>query len=135
MGRIIDACDRIFVAIGHVPRCHNLKVSTLPSNLGPLAILSPPDAVPSVLPVVTRIQVLPFGELSWENFERLCHRMTALDGDIEYCARYGRQGEAQEGIDIFARQADSRYHCLQAKRHSSFGATKLRDASKSCEFE
>lgn len=128
IGRIIDACDRIFATIGHVPRCHNLKVSTSTSNLGTLAILSPPNAVPSVLPVVTRIQVLPFGELSWENFERLCHRMTALDGDIEYCARYGRQGEAQEGIDIFARQADSRYHCLQAKRHSSFGSTKLRDA-------
>lgn len=72
--------------------------------------------------------MLPFGELSWENFERLCHRLTALDGDVEHCARYGRQGEAQAGIDIYARQADSRYHCLQAKRHSSFGATKLREA-------
>ena len=128
MGRIIDACYRIFATIGDVLRCHNLNVSTLPSNLGPLAILNPPDAVPSAPPVVTRIQVLPFGELSWENFERLCHRLTALDGDVEYCARYGRQGEAQAGIDIYARQADSRYHCLQAKRHSSFGATKLREA-------
>lgn len=128
MGGVIDARNRIFATIGYVPRCHNHKVSTSPSNLAPLAILSPADAVPSVLPVVTRIQVLPFGELSWENFERLCHRMTALDGDIEHCVRYGRQGDAQEGIDIYARQADSRYHCLQAKRHSSFSATKLRDA-------
>lgn len=94
----------------------------------PLAVLSPPDAVPSVLPVETRVQLLPFDALSWENFERLCHRLTALDGEVDHCARYGRQGDAQEGIDIFARQADGRYHCLQAKRHRAFGAAKLREA-------
>ena len=100
---------------------------SLPS-LTPLAVLSPPDAVPSKPPVATRYQELPFDALSWENFERLCHRLTALEGDVEHCARYGRQGDAQEGIDIFARQPDGRYHCLQAKRHRSFAAVKLRDA-------
>lgn len=72
--------------------------------------------------------MLPFDALTWENFERLCHRMMALDGDIEHCARYGRQGDAQEGIDIFARHADGRYHCIQVKRHRSFGVAKLSDA-------
>ncbi|MDX1296733.1 MAG: NACHT domain-containing protein [Pseudomonas sp.] len=96
--------------------------------LTPFAILSPADGVPSRHPVATRVQVLPFDALSWENFERLCHRLTALEGDVEHCARYGRQGDAQEGIDIFARQADGSYHCLQAKRHRSFDAAKLRDA-------
>lgn len=94
----------------------------------PLSILSPPNELPSAPPISTRIQVLPFDALSWENFERLCHRLTALDGDVEHCARYGRQGDAQEGIDIFARQSDGCYHCLQAKRHQRFGATKLRKA-------
>lgn len=91
------------------------------------ALAGPPDATP-LAPVNTRIQLLPFEALSWENFERLCHRLTAIRGDVEYCARFGRQGEAQEGIDIYARQADGRYHCLQAKRHQSFDARKLRDA-------
>lgn len=99
-----------------------------PLLIGRPAVLSPPDRVPSVSPVATRVQSLPFDALSWENFERLCHRLIALGGDIEHCARYGLQGDAQEGIDIFARQADGRYHCLQAKRHRSFGAAKLRDA-------
>ena len=99
-----------------------------PPTLAPLAVLSPPDAVPSELPVVTRVQQLPFGALTWENFERLCHRMTALDGNVEHCVRYGRQGDAQEGIDIFARQVNGRYHCLQAKRHRTFDAAKVRDA-------
>jgi len=94
----------------------------------PLAARSPPDNVPTVPPVVTRAQQLPFGELTWENFERLCYRLTRLDGDVEHCARYGRQGDAQEGIDIFARQLDGHYYCLQAKRHRSFGPAKLRDA-------
>lgn len=108
--------------------CKNVVMPVSLPALAPLSVLSPADAVPSVLPVVTRVQVLPFGELSWENFERLCHRLTALDGDVEHCARYGRQGDAQEGIDVFARQADGRYLCLQAKRHRSFDAAKLRDA-------
>lgn len=99
-----------------------------PPALAPLAVLSPPDGVPSKLPVVTRIQHLPFGALTWENFERLCHRLAALDGDVEHCARFGRQGDAQEGIDVFARQTDGRYHCLQAKRHRTFDGAKLRNA-------
>jgi energy-coupling factor transporter ATP-binding protein EcfA2 len=89
---------------------------------------SPPDGVPPAPPVATRIQSLPFGELTWENFERLCRRLVALDGDVEHCARYGRQGDAQAGIDIYARQTNGRYHCLQAKRHQSFGAAKIREA-------
>nr|MBW0151060.1 NACHT domain-containing protein [Phenylobacterium sp.] len=93
-----------------------------------LAIFAPPDSIVSVPPVATRVQLLPFEALAWENFERLCHRMTAIHGDVEYCARYGSQGEAQEGIDIYARLANGRYHCLQAKRHKNFGATKLRKA-------
>lgn len=97
-------------------------------TIAPLSVLSAPDRVPSVLPVRTRVQKLPFNELTWENFERLCHRLMALDGDVEYCARYGRQGDAQEGIDIFARQTDGRYHCLQAKCHRVFNASKLRKA-------
>jgi hypothetical protein len=101
---------------------------TLPSVFTTLNLLSPPDAVPSTYPVETRVQVLPFDALSWENFERLCHRLTALDGNVENCERYGRQGDAQEGIDIFARQPDGKYHCLQAKRHRRYGAANLRQA-------
>jgi hypothetical protein len=30
------------------------------------------DGVPAHRPVIIKVQVLPFGELTWENFERLC---------------------------------------------------------------
>ncbi len=109
-------------------RCHHVTMRATPSAHESPAVLAPPDGVPLELPVSTRVQTLPFEKLTWQNFERLCHRLTALDGDVEHCVRYGRQGDAQEGIDIFARRADGRYHCLQAKRHHSFGPANLRDA-------
>ena len=89
-------------------------------------VTSPPDNVPQAPPVATRLQCLPFGELTWENFERLCHRLVSQEGDVEHCALYGRQGDAQAGIDVYARHINGRYHCLQAKRRKSFDATKLR---------
>lgn len=108
--------------------CQYVTMHSPLSDISTLGVLSPPDAVPSSHPVETRVQVLPFEALSWENFERLCHRMIALDGNVEHCARYGRQGDVQEGIDIFARQSDGKYHCLQAKRHRTYGPAKLRQA-------
>lgn len=106
----------------------NRSMPSPASPLAPLSIHRPPDAVPAISPVATRAHSLPFTELTWENFERLCHRLTALEGGIEHCARYGRQGEAQEGIDIYARQPDGRYVCVQAKRHRAFTAAMVRKA-------
>ncbi|MBB5720194.1 energy-coupling factor transporter ATP-binding protein EcfA2 [Stakelama sediminis] len=100
--------------------------SEVPSAI--TGLFGPPDGVPPSPPTQTRAQLLPFAELSWENFERLCHRLAALDGNVEHCARHGRQGDAQAGIDIYARYPDGRYHCLQVKRHSNFGPAKIREA-------
>ena len=91
------------------------------SRIEPRGFEAPPDATPQP-PVRTKSSVLPFGELTWENFERLCYRLAKRAGAVEYCARYGQQGEAQEGIDIFARLDDGTYDCWQAKRHKSFCA-------------
>lgn len=70
---------------------------------------APVDAVPAHPPVITRIQVLPFGELTWENFERLCYRLAGRTERVEYVARYGRSGQAQQGIDLFARIASGKW--------------------------
>ncbi|WP_423600021.1 NACHT domain-containing protein [Roseateles sp. MS654] len=97
-------------------------------NSEDISLASAADGVPAVLPVATREQVLPFGQLTWENFERLCYRLVRLDGDVEHAARYGRQGDAQEGLDVYVRQGNSRYHCLQAKRHKAFSSAQLVEA-------
>ena len=75
---------------------------------------------------MTRIQELPFGELTWENFERLCYRIASLDTDVEECRRYGRLGQAQQGIDIYARRSDGRYDVWQCKRYSTVSSADLR---------
>ncbi|WP_271009435.1 NACHT domain-containing protein [Paucibacter sp. B51] len=99
-----------------------------PLNLEVASLASPADGVPTVRPVATREQVLPFGRLTWENFERLCYRLVRLDADVEHAARYGRQGDAQEGLDIYVRQGNGRYHCVQAKRHKAFSSAQLAEA-------
>lgn len=93
--------------------------------VAPLALLSPPDRVPASPPASTRHQRLPLESLTWENFERLCHRLTAHDATVEYCERYGRQGDEQGGIDIFGRLSGGRYACLQAKRHKDYSPSEL----------
>lgn len=92
------------------------------------SIHSPPDGVPARPPTSTRAQQLPFGDLTWENFERLCHRLAGLSAAVEFCARYGRPGQAQRGIDVYARRVDGTYDTWQAKRHRSFGASQVKKA-------
>jgi hypothetical protein len=69
-------------------------------------------------PVETRVQVLPLGDLTWENFERLCYRLASRSGDVSECRRYGTQGQGQQGIDIYIRRAsDGGYSTWQCKRY------------------
>lgn len=74
-------------------------------------------------PVRGRLQNLPFGELEWENFERLCYRTARQTGDVErWAVLYGGRGQKQDGIDIYVRRpATSRYVCWQSKRHKMPG--------------
>ncbi|MGC2236180.1 MAG: NACHT domain-containing protein [Pyrinomonadaceae bacterium] len=82
-------------------------------------------------PTTTRIQLLPFGDLTWENFERLCLRLTKLENDVEHCQLYGLKGQDQEGIDIFARKTSSDlYSVYQCKRENNFTASKIKAAVK-----
>ena len=106
---------------------------------------TPPDVLP---PVDTRHQLLPLSGLAWENFERLCLRLLALDVETVHVSTmsrsmetttpatgmYGRRGQAQAGIDVYARDGlilgDSpparRYVSLQARRIQSVTEGTLR---------
>ena len=51
------------------------------------------------------------------------------DSDVEFCQLYGVQGDAQLGIDIFARRgSDDKYSVYQCKREKKFGPAKIRAA-------
>jgi energy-coupling factor transporter ATP-binding protein EcfA2 len=80
-------------------------------------------------PVQTRVQRLPFRELQWQDFERLCLRLARRDTDPEDCRFYGTQGDDQQGIDLLGRVrgSDERY-VYQCKREKKFGPANIRAA-------
>ncbi|MBZ9662280.1 hypothetical protein LB523_24835 [Mesorhizobium sp. ESP-6-4] len=91
----------------------------------------PASSTPGSTPVQTNKQDLPYGELTWEDYERLCFRLAQEDAEVEYCALYGRQGQPQEGIDVFSRKSGGlKYSCWQAKRHKSVTAAKIKTIVK-----
>ncbi len=89
----------------------------------PVWVFEPPGESNIPPPVETRDQELPFGLLTWQNFERLCLRLARTDGDVERCRLFGTQGQEQGGIDIYvSRKSTPKYAVWQSKRHKSFSA-------------
>jgi hypothetical protein len=79
-------------------------------------------------PVHTLAPLLPTELLTWEDFERLCLRMARLSSEIEHSRLYGVRGQAQEGIDLFARSFTGEYTVYQCKRVESLTAADIRAA-------
>jgi hypothetical protein len=47
---------------------------------------------------------------------RLTNVFTGRPARVEHVARYGRSGQSQQGIDLFARRASGKYEVWQAKQ-------------------
>lgn len=99
------------------------------SKMTKTAITAPASHVPPFTSVRTAAQALPFSDLSWENFEKLCYRLAGKQADIESHSLYGRGGQPQQGIDIFARKRNGRYDTWQAKCYAKYTH---RDLKKAC---
>lgn len=54
-------------------------------------------------PIDTKADVLPLGQLAWEDVERLFVRLLETESDIERAALFGLPGQAQQGIDVYGR--------------------------------
>lgn len=101
----------------------SLPITPLPSWL------ETPPSTEILPPVDTKAQDLPFGCLSWEDFQRLCLRLIRFEANVEHCQTYGTPGQKQEGIDLFARQKLSeKYRVYQCKRVEDFGPTDIKKA-------
>jgi hypothetical protein len=88
-------------------------------------------------PIVSNVQSLPLEKLSWEDFEKLCLAIVQIKFSINDCEIYGTKGQAQEGIDIFAKQENGRYSTYQCKRYKEFepdDLAKIVDFFKSKKF-
>ncbi len=89
----------------------------------------PPAARVAAPPARARLQELPFGDLSWNDFERLCLRIVRREAEVEECRLYGTAGQAQEGIDLYARTKGApKYFVYQCKRVEEFSPAEIRDA-------
>ena len=97
--------------------------STVPKYLFEL-----PESVIDTPPVESRVPELPFEKLSWRDFERLVFRLARTDANVEYCAPYGRPGQAQHGIDVYARMTGGGHICWQAKNRKDVNASDIKSA-------
>ena len=79
------------------------------------------------LPIEGNQMELPLGEMSWGDFEKLILRMVEYveDFDKTDCEIYGRPGQKQDGIDIYALKANNKYNTYQCKRYDSFSISHL----------
>ena len=94
----------------------------------PAYLLELPESVVEVPPVETRVPELPCDQLSWQDFERLVFRLARKNSDVVYCAPYGRPGQAQDGIDVYARLSGGKHVCWQARNRKDVGASDIEKA-------
>ena len=99
------------------------EVPTVPAYLREL-----PESLVESPPVETRIPELPFDQLSWRDFERLVYRLLRKNADVVYCALYGRSGQNQDGIDVYARLSGGRHDCWQARNRKNINVSDIKKA-------
>ncbi|GLY99835.1 hypothetical protein [Actinoplanes sp. NBRC 103695] len=88
-------------------------------------------------PVKTNLQVLPVGQLSWPDAEKLFLRLLETVRPVSYAKLFGTPGQGQEGIDAYARlpldltaadAAGRDYITLQSRRVQALTAAKIKKA-------
>lgn len=86
-----------------------------------------PDSSYYKPPISGNQMELPLKEMAWKDFEKLCLRMVEyVEGfEIKDCETFGRLGQKQDGVDIYARKDINEYSTFQCKRHQSISVTDL----------
>ncbi len=88
-------------------------------------------------PLDTRAQVLPIGELQWDDVERLFVRLLDTVQPLQFVKLFGVRGQAQAGIDAYARltidltqdgDGGRDYISLQSRRVRSLTPAKITKA-------
>jgi hypothetical protein len=103
----------------------------------PAMLWTVPDGAWPAPPIVTRPALLPTGQLTWENAERLFTRLLETQAHVEHATLYGVSGQKQGGIDVYARTVPTleasktpskSYVALQSRRVSTLTATSIAEA-------
>jgi hypothetical protein len=88
--------------------------------------------------VESLLQILPLGDISWENFERLCDRLITKYVAIFDYHRYGKPGEDQQSADVLFpgwRDGQLLRGGYQRKRYESFSASDVTKAVSSFKYK
>jgi len=91
-----------------------------------------PDTVKKP-PSQAKGQLLPFEDLSFENFQRLSVRLLKSLKVVSHCQEFGIPGQGQDGIDLYARTPDDhKLEVWQCKRYikTKFQPSHVKDAVK-----
>lgn len=95
----------------------------------PAHLREPPSGPLPSLPPETTLQQLPFGDLRWEDFERLVWRLVFSEADVEESRLYGVRGQDQSGIDLYGRiRAGGGHRVYQCKRYDRLRPGDIRAA-------
>lgn len=89
---------------------------------------SGPDRIPAVSHHGDRLDLLPFHDLDWPDFERLQWRILRDVEGLRHAQFYGSPGQAQAGLDLVAKSTDGSVVALQSKRVKQFGASDITNA-------
>ena len=81
-------------------------------------------------PTRTETQELPFMNLLWQDFEKLCYHLISKDKEVEEVKYNKIQGVTQDGIDIIAWMKDKKKVVYQCKRHKKYTPSQLVKAIK-----
>jgi hypothetical protein len=107
------------------------------ANRGEAILWAAPTGALPAPPIDTRPQVLPVGALEWPDAEKLFLRLLDAVRPVQYAWLFGVPGQAQAGIDAYARLplelTDSStggrdYITLQSRRVKSLTAARIKKA-------
>lgn len=73
-------------------------------------------------------ELLPFGSMGWENFERLCLAYAETTAEFVDASLYGTRGHTQQGIDLVLQYPDSKHLTVQCRRIKALTVTGLTKA-------
>jgi len=92
-----------------------------------LDYLKIPPSVNYEMPIAGNHMELPLDKMSWEDFEKLSLRMVEYVENFErsHCETFGRKGQKQDGIDIYALKENGKYYTYQCKKYKSISVSDL----------
>lgn len=75
-------------------------------------------------PITTRLIKLPYDDIEWPDFEKLCYQVLCDLYGSENCSFYGEFGQNQHGLDLYVRDG-AKYKIFQCKQAKSFKKAQL----------